>query len=52
MKSEKAAIKRLTNIQSEVACHYFVKNNGEIITLVPDTYSLARVSPSGRNINF
>ena len=38
MKSEKAAIKRLTNIQSEVACHYFVKNNGEIITLVPDTY--------------
>ena len=38
MKSEKAAIKRLTNIQSEVACHYFVKNNGEIIALVPDTY--------------
>ena len=38
MKSEKAAIKRLTDIQSEVACHYFVKNNGEIITLVPDTY--------------
>ena len=38
MKSEKAAIKRLTNIQSEVACHYFVKNNGEIITFVPDKY--------------
>tara|TARA_B100000131_G_scaffold264476_1_gene261739 strand:+ start:54 stop:776 length:723 start_codon:yes stop_codon:yes gene_type:complete len=38
MKSEKAAIKRLTNIQSEVACHYFVKNNGEIITIVPDKY--------------
>ena len=50
----KKAIKRLTNIQSEVACHYFVKNNGDIITLVPDTiYSLARgMSPSGRNINF
>ena len=38
MKSERAAIKRLTNIQSQVASHYFIKNNGEVLTLVPDSY--------------
>ena len=38
MKSEFSAIKRLTNIQSEVASHYLIKNNGEIIILVPDSY--------------
>jgi len=38
MKSERAAIKRLTNIQSQVASHYFIKNNGQVLTLVPDTY--------------
>jgi N-acetylmuramoyl-L-alanine amidase len=39
MKSESAAIKRLTNIKSNVSCHYFIKNNGEIITIVPDSYT-------------
>ena len=38
MKSEKGTIKRLTNIQSEVASHYLVKYNGEIVTFVPDLY--------------
>ena len=38
MKSEKDAIKRLTNIKSKVSSHYFIKNNGEIITLVPELY--------------
>ena len=38
MKSERAAIKRLTNIQSQVASHYFIKNNGQVLILVPDTY--------------
>ena len=38
MKRESAAIKRLTNIQSEVSSHYLIKNNGAIITLVPDLY--------------
>jgi len=38
MKNESAAINRLTNIQSEVSCHYLIKNNGEIINLVPDLY--------------
>ena len=38
MKSESEALRRLIDIQSEVSCHYFIKNNGEIIKLVPDLY--------------
>ncbi len=38
MRSENAAIKRLTNKSSKVSCHYFVKRNGEIIKIVPDQY--------------
>ena len=39
MKKESVAIERLTNIQSEVGCHYLIKKNGEIITMVPDLYT-------------
>ena len=38
MKSESDALKRLTDIQSEVSCHYLIKNNGEIVKIVPDLY--------------
>ena len=38
MKSESNALKRLTDIQSEVSCHYLVKINGEILNMVPDSY--------------
>ena len=38
MKKEIDAIKRLTDQKSKVSCHYFVKNNGEILELVPDLY--------------
>ena len=38
MKKESDSINRLTNIQSEVSCHYLIKKNGEIITMVPDLY--------------
>ena len=38
MKSEKAALNRLTKIQSQVSAHYFIKKNGETINLVPDLY--------------
>jgi len=38
MRNEKEAIKRLTSIQSEVASHYLIKNNGEIVIFVPDLY--------------
>ena len=38
MKKESKAISRLTDIKSKVSSHYLVKNNGEIITLVPELY--------------
>ena len=38
MKGELEAIKKLTNIQSEVSSHYLIKNNGNILTLVQDLY--------------
>ena len=38
MKNESTAISRLTNIKSKVSSHYLIKNNGEIITFVPDLY--------------
>jgi len=38
MKKESEAIKKLTDIKSKVSCHYFIKNNGEIIVMVPDLY--------------
>ena len=39
MKKESGAISRLTNIQSEVSSHYLIKKNGEIITMVPESYN-------------
>ena len=38
MKSESDALNRLTDIQSEVSCHYLIKNKGEIVNMVPDLY--------------
>ena len=38
MKRESDALNRLIGIQSEVSCHYLIKNNGEIIKIVPDLY--------------
>ena len=38
MKSESTAIKKLTNSNSKVSSHYLVKNNGQIVVLVPDRY--------------
>jgi N-acetylmuramoyl-L-alanine amidase len=38
MKKESNAINKLTDINSEVSSHYFIKNNGQVITLVPDLY--------------
>ena len=38
MKKESEAIKRLCDSNSNVSSHYFIKNNGELISLVPDLY--------------
>ena len=39
MRSESKAINRLIDVKSNVSCHYFVKRNGSIILMVPETYS-------------
>ena len=38
MKKDVDAINKLTYSKSKVSSHYFVKRNGEILTLVPDLY--------------
>tara|TARA_Y100000591_G_scaffold317695_1_gene327675 strand:+ start:566 stop:1297 length:732 start_codon:yes stop_codon:yes gene_type:complete len=38
MKSESSAIKRLSQESNNVSAHYFIKNNGEVLNLVPDLY--------------
>ena len=38
MRSEMEALNRLTNPNSKVSSHYFIKNNGEILTLIPDLF--------------
>ena len=44
MKKESKAINRLTEIQSGVSSHYLVKNNGEIVKMVPDLYIALNIS--------
>ena len=39
MKKESEAIRRLSDLRSKVSSHYFIKNNGKVINLVPDRYS-------------
>ena len=38
MKSQSAAIKKLCSLGSKVSSHYFIKDSGSIINLVPDLY--------------
>tara|TARA_B100000242_G_scaffold145473_1_gene103725 strand:- start:90 stop:833 length:744 start_codon:yes stop_codon:yes gene_type:complete len=38
MKKESEAIRRLQDSKSKVSSHYLIKNNGEILNLVPDLY--------------
>ena len=39
MKKESKAIEKLCDIKSKVSSHYFIKNNGKILNLVPDLYT-------------
>ena len=39
MKRETAAIKKLCDYKSKVSSHYFIKNNGKVLNLVPDLYT-------------
>jgi N-acetylmuramoyl-L-alanine amidase len=38
MKKQSEALKKLTDMQSKVSSHYLIKNNGDIVKLVPDLY--------------
>jgi len=38
MRSESKALKRLTDDNSNVSCHYFIKRNGQIILMVPELF--------------
>jgi len=38
MKKESEAIERLCDINSKVSSHYFIKNSGEVLNIVPDLY--------------
>ena len=38
MKNESYAIKRLCDPKAKVSSHYFIRNNGKILNLVPDLY--------------
>ena len=38
MKNDKEAINRLTDIKSKVSSHFLIRDNGKIITLVPELY--------------
>ena len=38
MKNDKQAIKKLTRINSNVSCHYYITSSGKIIKMVPDLY--------------
>ena len=39
MKKETQAIERLCDFKSKVSSHYFVKNNGKVLNLIPDLYT-------------
>ena len=38
MRKENDAIKRLCSLNSKVSAHYFIRNNGKILNLVPDLF--------------
>ena len=38
MKKETMAIQKLCNYKSKVSSHYFIKNSGEVLNLVPDIF--------------
>ena len=39
MKKEAQAIERLCDSKSKVSSHYFIKNNGKVLNLIPDLYT-------------
>ena len=38
MKNDKLAIRKLTSLNSNVSCHYYITRSGKLIRMVPDLY--------------
>ncbi len=38
MKNDKSAIKKLTSVNSNVSCHYYITSSGNLVRMVPDLY--------------
>ena len=52
MRSEIDAIRKLCDSRSKVSSHYFIKNNGNILNLVPDLYEAWHAGISSwKNLN-
>ncbi len=51
MSRESEAINRLINQSSKVSCHYYIKRNGQIIFMVPETYIAWHAGRSNWNKN-
>ena len=47
MKSEIEAIKRLSDVNSKVSCHYFIKKSGDLVLMVPENYIAWHAGKSG-----
>ena len=47
MATEKKAIDKLLDHNSKVSCHYLIKNNAEIVKIVPETYTAWHAGVSG-----
>ena len=47
MKKESDAISRLCDFNSKVSSHYFIKNDGKILLMVPDSYQAWHAGVSG-----
>ncbi len=53
MKNQNSAIEKLCNIKSKVSCHYFIKNKGEVLNMVPDQYIAWHAGQSSwKNLKF
>ncbi len=38
MRNDRSAIKKLTSLNSNVSCHYFITGSGKLIQMVPELY--------------
>ncbi len=38
MRNDRSAIKKLTSLNSNVSCHYYITGSGKIIQMIPDLY--------------